>query len=197
MEEGSRLDLRLERRREKLVASFRRDLHAAHPDDRLIDRIERGREPHAGDALERFPIHLRDVSVARQGVLDAPVLRMTDRRLQVGDALIVTDPFVPVERRRDAVVAQQADRPCASARVGQAHAAFAGGNDLVGVEGKARDVAELPTGGRHGAHRAPRRSPRPRRCRVGRRSSDRSDLRGPAVEVDWNDRLRARQCRHS
>src|SRR4029453_13926781 len=76
--------------------------------------------------------------------VDAPDLRLADRGLQVGDAIVEADPLVPIRPiRGHAAVAQYAQRGRELGRICDAHAAFAGGHDLVGVEREAGDVAEL------------------------------------------------------
>ena len=121
---------------------------------------------------------------------------LADRRLQVGDAIVVADPLVPVGAvGRHAVIAQQPQRGRKLLRIGEAHAAFARGDDLVGVEGEAGDVAELPD--------RPAGVARAVRFRAvldhgdaaaSGELGDRADLRRPAVEMDGNDRLGLRRA---
>ena len=105
---------------------------------------EAGLPPGVLQVVAGSSTEIGDALVARQRLVDAPELRMADRRLQVGDAIVEADPLVPVGAVwRDAVIAQDAQRVGKLGRVGEAHAAFARGHDLVGVEREAVDVAEL------------------------------------------------------
>src|SRR5215813_3083272 len=109
MEEGSRLDLRSMGRTHDRQALVGRHLHAGQPHHRFVLFAQRRWEAYAGDALERLAIEFGDAGVAPQDLADAPQLRLSDRGLQVGDAIIVADPLVPIGTiGRHAMVAQLA-----------------------------------------------------------------------------------------
>ena len=191
MKEGPSLDLGLVRRAHQRQALVGRHLHAGHPHHGFVFVGQGRRKAHAGDAFERLVVELGDAGIALQHFVDAPQLRLADRRLQVGDAIIVAHPLVPVGAvRRHAVVAQHAQRLREVLRIGEAHAAFACGDDLVGIEGEAGDVAELPdcaaaiarTVG-FGAILDHRDAAAPGEL------GDRADLGRPSIEMDGNDRL--------
>src|SRR5256885_15038916 len=89
-------------------------------------------------------IELPQAQIARQRLTDLAELALADRGREVGHAVVVADPLVPIEPPRGhSVIAKLSNLGGELGRIGEAHAAFARGHDLVRIEGEACDVTEL------------------------------------------------------
>jgi len=104
------------------------------------------RKLEAGDALEAFRVGLSHPAFPGDDLFHTFQLAKADGRLHVGEAEIVAK-FGVVEAavREEAEIAQASCLLRIGGVIGEDHAAFAGGDELVGVKAEDADVAQAAT----------------------------------------------------
>ena len=99
------------------------------------------RQSQAGDAREPLVVCLRDRQSARQQFILVYHLSTTDRRLQIGHAVVEADDgMIVAALLGHAVVAQRGGLFRPLLVIGDDHAPLTGRNDLVGIEAEAADI---------------------------------------------------------